>query len=55
MKTSIEQFRENIARVRNLDAIYTGLIHRTTSALDLSDILRAEIVLGVSALGLVKK
>ena len=50
MNESIEQFRTNIARVRNLEALVQVLGARTTDALDLSDILRAELVLAVSAL-----
>jgi len=48
MKAAIEQFRENIHRIRNLEAAYAYLT--SNSELDLSDILRAEVVLIVSAL-----
>ena len=48
MQTAINQFRANIGRIRNLDAMYkTG---QTTAIPDLSDILRAELVMAVSAL-----
>ena len=50
MKTAIDQFRTNISRVRNLGTIFGALDSQTTLALDLSDILRAELVLAVSAL-----
>ena len=42
-------FQCNLARVRDLAAIYTTFSKRATSALDLSDLLRAELVLAVSA------
>ena len=50
MQTAIEQFRLNIERVRNIGALTKTLYTQTTPALDLSDLLRAEIVLAVSAL-----
>lgn len=49
MQAAIEQFRANIARVRDLGAIYSSLRSQTTPAMDLTDILRAEMVLAVSA------
>lgn len=50
MQSAIDQFRENIARVRNLGAIHKTLKTQTTGAIDLSDILRATLVMVVSAL-----
>ena len=50
MNRAIVQFRENIRHVRNLRGIYTALRGLTTGALDLSDILRAQIVMAVSAM-----
>ncbi|MBC8228406.1 hypothetical protein H8E77_02515 [bacterium] len=50
MQTAINQFRVNIGRVRNLDAVYKTSIGQTTAIPDLSDILRAELVMAVSAL-----
>ena len=50
MQTAIEQFRLNIERVRIIGALTKTLNAQTTGALDLSDLLRAEIVLAVSAL-----
>jgi hypothetical protein len=50
MQTAIEQFRANTAYVRNLRAIHDALKTRTTRALDLSDLLRAQLVMLVSAL-----
>jgi hypothetical protein len=50
MKAAIEQFRLNLSHVKHLGAIYKSLKAQTTKALDLSDILRAEIVMLVSGL-----
>jgi RiboL-PSP-HEPN len=50
MRLAIEQFRLSIARVRDLIAIHNSLKSQTTPALDVSDILRAALVLTVSAL-----
>ena len=50
MQAAIDQFRRNIQRVRNLGAIYQALSAQTTQALDLSDLLRSELVMAVSAL-----
>ena len=50
MQTAIDQFRRNIQRVRNLGAIYQALSAQTTQALDLSDLLRSELVMAVSTL-----
>lgn len=50
MQAAIDQFRINIERVRNLGAIYEVLRGQTTTILDLSDILRAELVMVVSVL-----
>jgi len=50
MISALNQFKGNIQYVKNLNAIYTGLTNQVTSAIDLSDILRAELVFGVSAL-----
>jgi len=51
MKLAIEQFRENIQRIKNLGDLYAYLATKTAKTeLDMSDILRAEVVLIVSAL-----
>lgn len=50
MEAAIDQFRTNISRVRHLGTIYKALRVQTTGVLDLSDILRAELVMAVSAL-----
>lgn len=50
MQSALDQFQSNIARVRNLGGIYRALEGQTTGAVDLSDLLRAELVLAVSAL-----
>ena len=50
MEVAIEQFRANIERVRNLGSLTIILSAQTIRALDLSDILRAELVLAVSSL-----
>jgi hypothetical protein len=49
MKPALDQFSENIKRVRDLVSTYSILRSQTTSALELSDILRAALVLGLSA------
>ncbi|NQS98901.1 MAG: hypothetical protein HQ591_10645 [candidate division Zixibacteria bacterium] len=49
MKTAFNQFQQNIIRIKNLDVIYKNLETLTTSVIDLSDILRAELVIAVSA------
>ena len=46
----LEQFREDIERARTLGAIHDVLSQQTTSALDLTDLLRSQIVMVVSAL-----
>ncbi|MGB3401724.1 MAG: HEPN domain-containing protein [Microcoleaceae cyanobacterium] len=50
MQSALDQFRISIARVRDLISLYNSIQAQSTSALDLSDILRAAIVLTVSAL-----
>ena len=50
MREAIDQFRANLVRVRSLSHIASALDSQTTQALDLSDILRSELVLAVSAL-----
>lgn len=50
MQTAIDQFRANTAYIRNLRAIHDALKTRTTRLLDLSDLLRAQLVMLVSAL-----
>ena len=50
MEAAISQFRENIRRVRNLGSLVENLNAQTMTVLDFSDILRAELVLAVSAL-----
>ena len=50
MQEAIEQFRTNLLRVRNLGSIADAVDSKTTQGLDLSDILRAELVFAVSAL-----
>jgi hypothetical protein len=47
---AIDQFRGNIAYVRSLMAVERVLNAQTTSVLDTSDILRAALVMAVSAL-----
>jgi hypothetical protein len=44
------QFKENLKRVRELGGLAAAIEKLTTSAVDVSDLLRAEIVLTVSAL-----
>lgn len=50
MHSAIQQFRSNIERVRGLGGLYTSLSRLTTPVVDATDILRAQIVLTVSAL-----
>lgn len=50
MHNAIQHFRSNIERVRALGGLYEALSRLTTSAVDTTDILRAQIVLAVSAL-----
>lgn len=52
MQQAIEQFRANLIIVKNLGAVYTALKNQTTTVLDLSEILRSELVMAVSALDL---
>ena len=50
MPDSIQQFRENIERVRVLGGLYGVLDQMTTPAVDATDLLRAQFVMAVSAL-----
>jgi hypothetical protein len=50
MKPALEIFRSNLERVRSIHALHESFSRRLTAAVDLSDILRAEMVLIVSAL-----
>lgn len=50
MKQALSQFQKNLEFVRQLGHIYHVLENQTTSVLDLSDMLRAQIVLLCSAL-----
>lgn len=46
----LKQFRENIRRVQALGGLYDVLSQQTTPALDLTDLLRSQIVMVVSTL-----
>ena len=50
MHRVINQFEHNIARVRSLGGLFEALDGLTTPAVDASDLLRAEVVMAVSAL-----
>lgn len=50
MQSALNQFRIGIGRVRDLLALHGSVKAQATSALDVSDILRAALVLAVSAL-----
>jgi len=50
MNKAISEFRASMLRVRGLGGLHKALLSLTTSAIDASDLLRAQIVLGVSAL-----
>lgn len=52
MLNPIEQFQENITRVQDLGGLQVALDNATTAAMDLTDLLRAQIVMIVSALDL---
>lgn len=50
MLSPIDQFRENITRVETLGGLHQAFGELTTPAVDLTDLLRAQIVMVVSAL-----
>ena len=50
MQRALDAFRESIARVEHLAGLYKAIASLTTPAVDSSDLLRAQIVLAVSAL-----
>ncbi|NET03297.1 MAG: hypothetical protein F6K16_00885 [Symploca sp. SIO2B6] len=50
MQSALDQFRISISRVRDLIALHNSINAQATPALDVSDILRASLVLAVSAL-----
>lgn len=50
MQSALDQFRISIARVRDLISLHNSIKAQSTPSLDLSDILRATLVLAVSAL-----
>ncbi len=50
MQSALDQFRISIGRVRDLIALHNSVKAQATDALDVSDILRAALVLSVSAL-----
>ncbi len=50
MLSPIEQCRGNMVRVRNLGGLHQAFDQQTTPAVDLTDLLRAQIVMIVSAL-----
>lgn len=50
MQSALDQFRISIGRVRDLIALHNSVKAQATGALDVSDMLRAALVLTVSAL-----
>lgn len=50
MNNAIDTFRTSMDRARHMGGLYEALLSLTTTAVDASDLLRAQIVLGVSAL-----
>ena len=50
MQSALDQFHISISRVRDLIAIHNSIKAQSTPTLDSSDILRAALVLSVSAL-----
>jgi len=50
MQSALDQFRISISRVRDLISLHDTIKTKVTNAVDLSDLLRAALVLAVSAL-----
>jgi uncharacterized protein YjbI with pentapeptide repeats len=50
MKAALDQFQTNLARARTLSGVADSIGALTTPAIDVTDIHRASLVLGVSAL-----
>jgi hypothetical protein len=50
MQAALDRFNENISRARSLAGLAESMSSLTTDVVDLTDILRASLVLGVSAL-----
>ena len=50
MRNAIQQFRQNLLRARELGNLAVVVGQMTTGAIDVSDMWRAQIVLGISAL-----
>jgi hypothetical protein len=50
MQSALDGFSENIKRVHLLHSLHASFSGQVTSVIDLSDLLRAEVVLAVSAL-----
>ena len=50
MKKALDAFRDSINRVHHLGGLHRAILSLTTPAIDASDLLRAQIVLAVSAL-----
>lgn len=50
MQSALSEFEESLKRVRHLHGLHAAFEATLTAAVDLSDILRAELVMAVSAL-----
>ena len=50
MRNALDQFKQNLARARSLVGLSVSMSNMTTPALDTTDLLRASLVLVVSAL-----
>lgn len=50
MQSALRDFNTSMVRVRHLHALHSSFSRQLTSVIDLSDVLRAEVVLVVSAL-----
>jgi hypothetical protein len=50
MRDAIDQFQANLLRARELGKLAAAVRQMTTAAIDVSDMWRAQIVLGISAL-----
>ena len=53
MHDTIQHFRANLSRVKEIGGLYDALSGLTTSIIDASDLLRSQIVMTVSALDII--
>ena len=50
MQRALDLFEQNLSRVKELGGVHNAISAMTTSVMDISDVLRAQLVLAVSAL-----